>query len=118
MLDAYPDSAVDMEVRSQNDGGGVVPPPSRRDGRQGDGIGVQMLALHRVRFQFLADDAAQRVLELRRPSVEVLAQGRVDQGLIAGCAAGLFRHFEKTIHDLPIQPDRDTGFALGFGFRR
>jgi hypothetical protein len=57
-------------------------------------------------------------LPLKRLSVQILPQRRVDKRLITGRAPGLFRHSKEAIHNVLIQSNRDSGFAFGFGFRR
>jgi hypothetical protein len=45
------------------------------------------------------------------PSFQVFPKRRVDQSLIAGRASGSFRHFEKAIHNVLVEPDRDPRLA-------
>ena len=50
-------------------------------------------------------------------AVEVLPQGRIDERLIPGGASGFLRRSIEASHNMLVQPDRDSGDALGLGFR-
>src|SRR5205823_913819 len=75
-------------------------------------------ASSRAGLQFLANDTAQRLLQLWRLSIEVRPKRGIDEGLIAGCSPGLFRHFKKAVHNVLVEPDGNPGLALRLGFRR
>jgi hypothetical protein len=47
-------------------------------------------------------------------SVEILPQGGIDQRLIPSGASGFFRHAKEPIDNVLVQPNRDSGLALGF----
>ena len=70
-----------------------------------------------TRLQLLSNNASQRIFELRHLPVEVLPQRRVDECLISGCAPGFLRHSKEAIHDILVQPNRDSGLPLGLRFR-
>ena len=74
--------------------------------------------LGRPRFQFLTKDASQLILKPCRLSVEVFPKRRIDEGLIAGRAAGFFRHHKEAIYDILVESNRDPGLTLGLRFRR
>ena len=71
----------------------------------------------RAGLEFLPDDAAQRLLKFWRLSVQVFSKRRVDQRLIASCAARLLRHFKEAVHNVLIEANRNPGLALGLAFR-
>src|SRR5580704_1040398 len=69
-----------------------------------------------ARFQFLSNDASQRLLEPRHLSVEVLPQGPIDKSLIPGCTPRFLRHLKEAIHNILVEPNCDSSLADGLRF--
>lgn len=55
---------------------------------------------------------------MRGFAFDVLAQGFVDEGLIAGGSAGGVGYFEEVVDEVFVEADGDAGFPLGLGFWR
>src|SRR5579872_1520658 len=93
-----------------------MPEAERQHPTGGDFTEVPLNRSSGTRLQLLSNDATQRVLELRHLPVEVLPQRRVDERLVPGRAPGFFRHSKEAIHDILVQPNRDSSLALGLRF--
>jgi len=53
-----------------------------------------------------------------RNLVQVFPERCVDERLIPGLAARCFRHLEKAVHYVLVEPDGDADLSLGLWFRR
>src|SRR5664280_490314 len=63
--------------------------------------------------EFLADDAAKRRFQRLLSTANVLPESIVDQRLIVAPASPLHL-LPKPVEKVVIEPDRDSGFALGY----
>src|SRR5271167_564061 len=67
-------------------------------------------------FDLFAEDAAEGFFELGGFAFDVLAEGFVDEGLIADGSAGGVGLFEEMVDEVFVEADGDAGLALRFRF--
>ena len=63
-------------------------------------------------FDLFAEDAAEGFFQLRCFAFDVLAEGFVDEGLVADGSAGGVSLFEEVVDEVFVEADGDAGFAF------